>query len=173
MCDVRLFKSAYLDYQAALTLYKTPFPDEMFLNIAAYHLQQCVEKTLKGALECVGVTVPNTHRIPKLLQMVIHNGANVKVTEWVDDHAEMLSEWEAQSRYNMDFTVEKRKIDRAILETGIFLKQNGIDEALRLELCSQEVREKLLSFLPQNKQQCSDFELNCYYIMFEKLLKKS
>ena len=87
MCDVRLFKSAYLDYQAALTLYKTPFPDEMFLNIAAYHLQQCVEKTLKGALECVGVTVPNTHRIPKLLQMVIHNGANVKVTEWVDDHA--------------------------------------------------------------------------------------
>ena len=105
--------------------------------------------------------------------MVIHNGANVKVTEWVDDHAEMLSEWEAQSRYNMDFTVEKRKIDRAISETGIFLKQNGIDEALRLELCRQEMREKLLSFLPQNKQQCSDFELNCYYIMFEKRLKKS
>ncbi len=47
MCDVRLFKSAYLDYQAALTLYKTPFPDEMFLNIAAYHLQQC-GKNIEG-----------------------------------------------------------------------------------------------------------------------------
>lgn len=74
MCDIRLFRSAYLDYQAAVSLYQTPFPDEMYFNIVAYHLQQCVEKVIKGALECVGVTVPNAHRISKLLQMVIHKG---------------------------------------------------------------------------------------------------
>ncbi|NBJ91772.1 HEPN domain-containing protein [Parablautia muri] len=64
MCDVRLFKSAYMDYQVARTIYQTQHNDEMFFNSAAYHLQQSVEKIIKGVLECVGVTVPNTHRIP-------------------------------------------------------------------------------------------------------------
>lgn len=142
----------------------------MFLNTVAYHLQQCVEKMLKGALECVGVTVPNTHRIPKLLQMTVHNGANLRVTEWIDDHAEMLSEWEAESRYNMDFIVERRKIERAVLEVSEFLEQNGMNENLRAELKDQRVRERLLSFLPESRRTCSAFELNCYYIMFEKQL---
>ena len=153
-------------------LYKKPFHDEMFLNIAAYHLQQCTEKVIKGALECVGVTVLNTHRIAKLLQMVSNNGANLIVTDWIDDHAEMLSEWEAESRYNMDFVVERRKLDRAISEIGIFLNENGIDEKLRKELSEPEMLMKLKSFLPEHLRKCSDFELNCYYIMFAKRLTK-
>lgn len=172
MCDIRLFKSAYMDYQAAVKLYKEPFSDEMFLNISAYHLQQCVEKILKGALECVGVTVPNTHRITKLLQMITHNGANLIVTDWIDDHAEMLSEWEAESHYNMDFVVEKRKLDRAVTEIGNFLKTNGIDKQLRVQLQEPAVKRKLVSYLPQDQRDCSDFDLNCYYIMFAKKLGK-
>lgn len=105
-----------------------------------------------------------------ILQMVVHNGANLTVTDWVDDHAEMLSEWEAESHYNMDFIVEKRKLDRAIAETGEFLKQNGIGEFLREELRDRAVKEKLLSFLPEDKRTCSDFDLNCYYLMFAKQL---
>jgi len=172
MCDIRLFKSAFLDYQAALTLYQTPFSDEMFLNIVAYHIQQCAEKVIKGALECVGVTVPNTHRISKLLQMVTHNGANLIITKWLDDHAEMLSEWEAESRYNMDFIIEKRKIDEAVLELGKFLKQNGMEETLRKELQDAQTKEKLLTFLPEQLRTCNDFEMNCYYLMFAKKLKQ-
>lgn len=172
MCDIRLFKSAYRDYQAAAALYRISEPDEMYFNIVAYHLQQCVEKVVKGALECVGVTVPNTHRITKLLQMVMHNGANITVSDWLDDHSEMLSEWEAESRYNMDFVVEKRKIDCAMSQIALFLKQNGIDDKLREELQSTQARERLMSFLPQNlRNACSDFELNCYYIMFGKKMK--
>ncbi|MCM1134746.1 MAG: HEPN domain-containing protein [Clostridium sp.] len=193
MCDVRLFKSAYMDYQAAKTIFQTPynarncaeaqaghqFPDgklvtcdEMFFNNSAYHLQQCVEKVMKGALECVGVTVPNTHRIAKLLQMVCHNGANLIVTEWIDEHAEMLSQWEVESRYDMDFVVEKRKLERALAEIEKFLQVNGITDKLREELQDGQAREKILSFLPENKRECSDFDLNCYYIMFEKRLQK-
>ncbi len=168
MCDIRLFKSAYVDYQAAVTLYRAPFPDEMFFNIAAYHLQQCTEKVIKGALECVGVTVPNTHRITKLLQMVSHHGANLIITDWVDDHAEMLSEWEAESRYNMDFVVEKRKLDKAVVEIGNFLEKNGIQDTLRIELQNEAAREAVLNCLPKERRLCSAFELNCYYIMFAK-----
>ena len=59
MCDIQLFRSARIDFEKAHVLWERPYNDEMILNNAAYHLQQAVEKVLKGALECVGVTVPN------------------------------------------------------------------------------------------------------------------
>ena len=60
------------------------------------------------------MTVPNIHKVSKLVKMVSDNGANLVLTDWIDDHSEMLSEWEAQTRYDMDFLVEKRKLDTAM-----------------------------------------------------------
>ena len=171
MCDIRLFKSARTDYEAAELMWKTPCNDERFLNIAAYHLQQSVEKVLKGAIECVGVTVPNTHRINRLIRMDHDNGANLVITDWIDEHAEMLSEWEAESRYNMEFLVEKRKIDAAIKNISEFLSINGVEDRLRKELELPAAREALLACLPESKRNCSDFDLNCYYIMFMKKIR--
>ena len=57
MCDVRLFRSAWMDFQTAQMIWERPYNDEMILNNAAYHLQQAVEKVIKGALECAGITV--------------------------------------------------------------------------------------------------------------------
>lgn len=168
MCDVRLFRSARMDYETAQILWKTPYNDEMILNNAAYHLQQAVEKVLKGALECAGVTVPNTHKITKLIDMITNNGANLVITEWLDDHSEMLSEWEAETRYNMDFLVEKRKLDKALIEVRNFLEENGIKPELRDELQDAVKKEKLLRCLPEERRCCNDFEMNCYYIMFKK-----
>ena len=170
MCDIRLFQSARMDYDTAVLIWKTPYNDERFLNNAAYHLQQSVEKLLKAALECIGVTVPNTHRINRLVKMVSDHGANLIVTEWIDDHAEMLSEWEVQTRYNMDFLVEKRKIDAAIREVGVFLEENGIKDTLRNELTDASVRNRLRDCLPESRRSCTDFELNCYYILFRRKL---
>lgn len=168
MCDIRLFRSARMDYETAVMIWRSSYNDEMILNNAAYHLQQTVEKILKGALECVGVTVPNTHKISRLVKMVYDHGANIILTDWIDSHSEMLSEWEAQTRYDMDFLVEKRKLDAAIAEIRDFLKINGIQDKLRDELRDSAAKEKLLACLPESKKDCSDFELNCYYIMFKK-----
>ena len=170
MCDIRLFRSALMDYETAVMIWRNPYNDEMILNNAAYHLQQAVEKVLKGALECVGVTVPNTHKISKLVKMISDNGANLVITDWIDDHSEMLGEWEAQTRYDMDFLVEKRKLDTAIKEIQKFLAVNGIQNELREELLDSEKRQNLLRCLPEDKRECSAFELNCYYIMFRKKL---
>ena len=165
MCDIRLFRSALMDYETAVMIWRNPYNDEMILNNAAYHLQQAVEKVLKGALECVGVTVPNTHKISKLVKMISDNGANLVITDWVDDHSEMLGEWEAQTRYDMDFLVEKRKLDTAMKEVQKFLSVNGIQNEL-----DSEKKQNLLRCLPEDKRECSAFELNCYYIMFRKKL---
>ena len=153
MCDIRLFRSALMDYETAEMIWKSPYYDEMILNNAAYHLQQTVEKVLKGALECVGITVPNTHKISKLIKM--------------------LSEWEAETRYDMDFLVEKRKLETAIKEVRDFLDINGIKNTLRTELLDPVVKENLLACLPQKEKTHSDFELNCYYIMFKKKVMRS
>lgn len=157
-----------MDYETAAMIWKSPYNDEMILNNAAYHLQQAVEKVLKGALECVGVTIPNTHKISKLVKMVSDHGANLVLTDWLDDHSEMLSEWEAQTRYNMDFLVEKRKLDAAMDEIQLFFDLNGMKKELRKELEDDAVKGRLLKCLPENKRDCSDFELNCYYMMFKK-----
>lgn len=46
MCDVRLFRSAFIDFLTAKQLYEHPYTDDaMYLNNAAYHLQQAVKKT--------------------------------------------------------------------------------------------------------------------------------
>lgn len=119
MCDIRLFRSARMDYETAKTLWK-------------------------------------------------NNGANLTVTDWVDDHSEMLSEWEAETRYNMDFMVEKRKLDRAMDEIDKFFRENGIQKELRRELQDEDRKERLLNCLPESRRGCNDFELNCYYIMFQK-----
>ena len=71
----------------------------------------------------------------------------------------------------MDFLVEKRKLDTAMKEIGAFLKVNGIENELRKELQDSVIKEKLLKCLPENKRGCSDFELNCYYIMFGKKIR--
>lgn len=157
-----------MDYETASMIWKHPYNDEMILNNAAYHLQQAVEKVLKGALECVGVTVPNTHKISKLVKMASDNGANLVITDWVDDHSEMLSEWETQTRYDMDFLVEKRKLNVAMEEIRVFFAVNGIRDELRNELADEAVKEKLLLCIPEDKRNCSDFELNCYYMMFKR-----
>lgn len=170
MCDIRLFRSARMDYETAQMIWREQTADEMILNNAAYHLQQAVEKILKGALECVGVTVPYSHKISKLVSMITNNGANLVVTDWLDDHAEMLSEWETETRYNMDFLVEKRKLDKAMEEVRNFMEINGIKDELRSELLNPEKKARLLQCLPEKKWNCSAFELNCYYILFKKKL---
>ncbi len=170
MCDIRLFRSARMDYETAQMIWREQTADEMILNNAAYHLQQAVEKILKGALECAGVTVPYSHKISKLVSMITNNGANLVVTDWLDDHAEMLSEWETETRYNMDFLVEKRKLDKAMEEVRNFMEINGIKDELRLELLKPEKKARLLQCLPEKKRNCSAFELNCYYILFKKKL---
>jgi len=171
MCDIRLFRRAYLDWRAADNLLKTPENDEAYMNTVAYHLQQAVEKTLKAFLECVGVTVPNTHDIDKLVRMSKNNGSRVLLTEWIEEKADMLTRWETDTRYDMDYCVERDKVTAGLVQVKRFLDRNGLREELREELKDRESKEKLAEFLPEAYSPGSDFEWNCLYQIFRKRLE--
>ena len=170
MCDVRLFKRAYLDYRAAENLLMIPENDEAYMNAVAYHLQQAVEKTLKAFLECVGVTVPNTHDIDKLVRMSVNNGSRVELTEWIEDKTDMLTRWETDTRYDMDYCVEQKKVQAGLKEVKAFLERNGLKEELREELKDPAVKERLAACFPKGYRPASDFEWNCLYQVFRKTI---
>ncbi|MDO4291627.1 MAG: HEPN domain-containing protein [Eubacteriales bacterium] len=172
MCDIRLFQRAYLDYQAAETLLKMPTNDEAYMNLVAYHLQQSVEKTLKGFLECAGVTVPNTHDIDKLVRMSRDNGSRATITEWIADRTDMLTRWEVDTRYNIDYCVEKEKVLKGLAGVKEFLDANGLKEELREELKAPGIREKLKGFLPKSYSPRDDFEWNCLYQIYRRQMQK-
>lgn len=173
MCDIRLFKSAYIDFELAEEIYQIPRNDEAFLNGVAYHLQQSVEKLLKAFLECKGVTVPNTHDIYKLVRMSRDNGSNMILTEWLEDRADTLTRWEMDTRYNMDYFVESEKIKEGIREVKRLFEANGIQQELRQELQDTNVKDKLIAFFPKNFVPADDFEWNCYYQIYKKQLIKN
>lgn len=166
MCDIRLFRRAYLDYRAAENLLKMPENDEAYMNTVAYHLQQAVEKTLRAFLECVGVTVPNTHDIDKLVRMSKNNGSKVVLTEWLEEKTDMLTRWETDTRYDMDYCVETEKVLRGLQEVKNFLDANGLREDLRNELKELNTKEKLATHFPKGYSPESNFEWNCMYQIF-------
>ncbi|MCI9421632.1 HEPN domain-containing protein [Lachnospiraceae bacterium WCA-9-b2] len=172
MCDIRLFRSAYTEFELAREIYRIPRNDEAFLNGVAYHLQQSTEKLLKAFLECKGVTVPNTHDIYKLVRMSRDNGSNIHLTAWIEDRADTLTRWEMDTRYNMDYSVEAEKVKEGIEEIQRFFEANGIKEELRAELKGEETKEILRSFFPKNFRPADDFEWNCYYQIYRKKIEK-
>ncbi|MCC8046623.1 MAG: HEPN domain-containing protein [Clostridiales bacterium] len=149
MCDIRLFRRAWLDFRSAQNILAVPENDEAYINNVAYHLQQAVEKTLVAFLECVGVTVPNTHDIDKLVRMSKNNGSSVIVTQWIEDKADMLTRWETDTRYDIDYCVERNKAVEGLEKIKEFLDVNGLKEELREELETEEQKKLLEGFFSE------------------------
>ena len=72
------------------------------------------ELNLKYQLEMSGIEYPKTHDIDQLLRIGKENGADLLVTEYIEDHSEMFSLWEARTRYVLNYHLEERKIDVAL-----------------------------------------------------------
>lgn len=95
-----LLDRAISNYNAALSLREHMGDDELFLNFTGYHLQQSVDQLIRISKE---------------------NGAGISLTDYIEEHSEMLSVWEAKTRYVLGYRVELTKIDRALDEVGRYL----------------------------------------------------
>ena len=121
MADLTLFDKAVSNYNAAVLLRQNVDDDESQLNIIAFHLQQCLEFALKYQFEMNGLEYPRVHTIEQLLSFAKDHEIDLKTTDYIDEHAEMFTQWEAKSRYILGYLVEQKKVDRAIEELKTYL----------------------------------------------------
>lgn len=120
-----LLKRAKTDIQIARTLMTpeaNPTSDEMIMDQAAYHIQQGIEKALKYQTEISGIPYKKIHNLVGLITDVEKTG--FQVSTGLKEMAFQISDWEASSRYNDDFSVLKTDLEKAIqlyeeLETQI------------------------------------------------------
>lgn len=89
-----------------------PTHDEMITDQAAYHAQQAIEKALKYQTEMLGIEYKKIHNLVGLIAPL--ETAGFHVPEELKAKAYAISDWEASSRYNDDFTVVKADIEDAI-----------------------------------------------------------
>ena len=78
-------------------------------NIAAYHLQQASEKIIKYQIYKVLSDTDNrkmyTHDLSKLREYADSEGIPLIVPEYIDDHLNSITDWEAGSRYDIAFSI--------------------------------------------------------------------
>ena len=92
------------------------FDDEIMLNYAGYHLQQSVELTLKYILFMNGIDFPKVHSINQLINVFEKNDMLDLIPEYIDDNSDMITNWESQTRYILDYQIARREIVKAFPE---------------------------------------------------------
>ncbi len=98
------------DYKTCI-LVEQKFPDEYAVTAATYHIQQAIEKTLKGLILINGGQPEFTHNINKLIQHC--NNLGIEITDELDDISETLTIWETSSRYDPFINFSQKKYDKA------------------------------------------------------------
>lgn len=105
----------------AKNIYET-FDDEVMLNYAGYHLQQAVELTLKYILFINGIDFPKVHSINQLVSIFEENDLFDLIPQYIDDNSDMITNWESQTRYILNYQIARRKIDKAFPEIEKLIK---------------------------------------------------
>ena len=78
-------------------------------NTAAYHLQQAAEKLLKYQIYKLLDTIDNskmyTHDLSRLMDYADSQNLDLIIPDYIRKHANMITYWEAGSRYDTGFVV--------------------------------------------------------------------
>ncbi len=95
-----------------------PTNDENIIDLAAFHVQQAIEKTLKHVLQTEagiseGYKGYKTHDLVSLITMV-ENKTEFVVPDALKNIASDVSSWEASSRYGGSYTGTLNEIRQAI-----------------------------------------------------------
>lgn len=103
-------------------------------NIAAYHLQQAMEKLIKIQIYSKATEYDNfkvhTHNIERLTLYSESLNVGVFVPKYVRDNSLVISDWEAGSRYDVGFSIRIDTLKRALKEANAWYDKL-YDEGIR------------------------------------------
>ena len=108
MKKVDLLARAIIDLKQVEPNVARMVEDELFLDAAAYHLQQGIEKIMKYVINSNGEKFNKTHKILELCQSM--DGYNIRYPEWLYENAELLTSYAEDTRYSDDLVGNKRKV---------------------------------------------------------------
>lgn len=78
-------------------------------NVAAYHLQQAAEKLIKIQIYASCSNISNsqmfTHNLERLIVYADSLGIAPVIPDYIRKHSLQITDWEAGSRYDVDFSV--------------------------------------------------------------------
>lgn len=96
--------------------------DDAFLDETCFNLQQCIELCLKYLVEMNGENYVESHDIRAQINKLKSLKADIPCEEEIRKMAGTLNEWEAESRYNDNFTAliedveDAKRISKEILK---------------------------------------------------------
>lgn len=88
-------------------------------NVAAYHIQQAVEKLIKIQIYAMsdGDFVDRalyTHQIDRLIHFAESNKLECIVPKYIRENSVLISEWEVSGRYDLHFSVNVKTLEAAL-----------------------------------------------------------
>lgn len=104
-----IIKADIIAAKQAIEYYDNNYSIKSIKNIAAYHLQQAVEKLIKLQIYDSGVIISNTrmytHNIEKLIIYGDSLGIGLDVPNFIRERSLRITDWEAGSRYDVGFSI--------------------------------------------------------------------
>lgn len=103
--------------------------DEIEIEIAAYHLQQALEKAMKHLIIIIGSDYPRTHEIKHLWSQL--DALGYTPPEWIWEHRRLLTDFSDKTRYGERLISTQREVMEFIplLEEYIWqIDQNFTDD---------------------------------------------
>ncbi len=87
-------------------------------NMCAYHIQQAAEKLIKYQIY-QKMPSPNnkemyTHNLGALLKYASRENIRVKVPKYIQENLEIITGWEAGSRYDLHFSIRIDTLKKAL-----------------------------------------------------------
>ena len=121
-----LLKRAEIDLRTAL-LAKTHFTgDEAEMDVIAYHIQQCIEKTLKYILSSHGIKYRSRHGMRYLYDTF--KEYNLNYPDELKAHWDVLDAFESDTRYSGNLVSTWTVIDELIPIASRILEQQQLQQ---------------------------------------------
>jgi len=105
---ITLFDRAKADLQSARLILSQSSHDELFIDVAAYHVQQGIEKLVKYTLTINGVKHRQTHDMGILCDQL--ESAGINTFPWLSENIDTLNSYATKTRYGSDIVATTRKI---------------------------------------------------------------
>ena len=110
------------------SLAERDFPEEYAVSAAAFHMQQAIEKLLKGLILINGEEPAYTHNITKLIGHC--QRLDIEIPEELNDISDTLTLWGTSSGYDpyMEFSQKKYETSKKMYDHLYEKLSNELDE---------------------------------------------